>query len=61
VASSAKRKRALEEAEDAPTAKKARTTHIKTEDEDMREAAAAWTKDQQETGVWPQDTDDSDF
>ena len=60
-ASSAIRKRALEEAEDAPTAKQGRTTHIKTEDEEMREAAAAWTKDQQETGVCAQDTNDSDF
>ena len=60
-ASSAKRKRTLEESRDAPAAKQVRTTLIKTEDEDMREAAAAWSKDRRETGVWAQDTDDSDF
>jgi len=56
-----KRKRETEAAEDAPATKQARTTPIKTEDEDMRDTAVAWTKNRQDVGVWKHDTDDSDF
>ena len=55
-----KRKRG-EENEDARAPKQVKTTVIKTEDEDMREAATAWTKDRQKTRVWENDTDESDF
>ena len=60
-ASNAKHQRDDEELYEAPASKQVKTTAIKTEDEDMREAAAAWTRDCRETGVWEQDTDESDF
>ena len=60
-ASSVKRKRDNKELNEAPTPKQSRKTVIKTEDDDMREAAAAWAENRETTGVWGHDTSDSDF
>jgi len=60
-ASSAKRKRDGEADESTSPTKQDKTVTIKPEDKDMHEAVAAWTTSQQETDVWEQNTDNSDF
>ena len=54
-----KRKREREEPAEAPAQKKPQTVTIKTEDDNMREAASAWMANRKNSSVW--DNDDSDF
>jgi len=54
-----KRKREKEEPDEAPAPKKAQAAAVKAEDDDMREAASAWTADRKGSGIW--NDDDSDF
>jgi len=58
-ASSAKRKRDGDNNVEAPAQKQSKVTTIKTEDDDMRDAAAAWAKDR--ITVWDNGDEDSDF
>jgi len=58
-ASSAKRKRDGDENVETPAPKQSKVTTIKIEDDDMRDAAAAWAKDQ--ITVWDNDDEDWDF
>jgi len=54
-----KGKRDWEEPDELPAPKKAQTAAVKTEDDDMKEAASAWTANRKISGIW--DDDDSDF
>ena len=58
-ASGVKRKRDGEGDTEAPAPKQSKPVHIKTEDDDMRDAAAAWTKNQ--VAGWENDDEESDF
>jgi len=58
-ASSAKRKRDGDNNVEAPAQKQSKVTTIKTKDDDMRDAVAAWAKDR--ITVWDNGDEDSDF
>jgi len=55
-ASSAKRKRDGNDNAETPAPKQSKVTTIKTEDNDMRDAATAWAKDQ--ITIWDNDDED---
>ena len=58
-ASSAKRKRDDDKNTETPAPNQSKVTTIKTEDDDMRDVAAAWAEDR--VAIWDKDDQDSEF